>query len=113
GTWGSSWSGLELPRWQGITSAVVAALALLLEPELAIAKPPNASPIAAAAAASDATSLRLVKILCLRFMVVHSVESECVVFSLCAGAVRPPCDESNKSRISASWVRLPWRYRLG
>jgi hypothetical protein len=85
GTWPTTLAGLGWPRWNGITFAAVAALALLLEPELAIANPPNASPIAAAPAASGATILRLLKILCLRAILFIPWSERVVVLTLGPG----------------------------
>lgn len=49
--------------------AGVAAVALLLEPESATAMPPTATAIAAAPAAMEVVSLRLLQVLCVRVMV--------------------------------------------
>jgi hypothetical protein len=54
-----------------VLAPAVAALAPPLEPEPAIAKPPTPIAIAAVPAAIDLVSLRLLKIRCLRLMVVH------------------------------------------
>jgi hypothetical protein len=47
GTWPPTLAGFGWPRSKRMTFALVGALAMLLERELAIANPPNASPIAA------------------------------------------------------------------
>src|SRR4051794_117024 len=62
-----------------MTFPAVVEFAPLLEPESAIAKPPIATAIAAVPAAMEAVSLRLLKILCLRAMVVDSLRCELLV----------------------------------
>jgi hypothetical protein len=75
------WPGT--PRWNGTTAEPDGALALgalaladtgLLEPELAIAWPPIPRPTAVTPAAMEAMSLRLLKRLFLRVMVVQLVD---------------------------------------
>jgi hypothetical protein len=65
-----------------------------LEPESAIAEPPSPSAMAAAPAAMDVASLRLLKSLFLKVMLVHPLHVSLRLLPLCDETIRPPCAEN-------------------